>query len=273
MNFDNRKGIFYTLMSLTLVGLACNFVLGAEPTLAPIATEVAIQPPTNTSESPTILPEEISLATETAQSPTPTPTNPPTDVVAVTAVNGYPDIYGGWHIVGLITNNSARTVDNVEVEIHISDASGNNLYNQITMALLYTLSPGEISPFTLWVSEEIPSASNFNATIVGQSSAEVTRPEFETRGEVLTIDDEGDIHVTGELVNIGAQPLTVNGLAAAAFDVNGEIVTADFMDAAIRYLDPGESGPFRITMIRPIESVESVASYELYSDVIPAQEE
>jgi hypothetical protein len=90
---------------------------------------------------------------------------------------------------------------------------------------------------------------------------------------VLTIDDEGDIHVTGELVNIGAQPLTVNGLAAAAFDVNGEIVTADFMDAAIRYLDPGESGPFRITMIRPIESVESVASYELYSDVIPAQEE
>jgi hypothetical protein len=74
------------------------------------------------------------------------------------------------------------------------------------------------------------------------------------------------VQLTGELVNNGNDPVAINGLAAATFDKDGKMVSADSSDVLIHYLDPGKAGPFRISMNAPKDGAD-LNDYTLYTDV------
>jgi hypothetical protein len=191
---------------------------------------------------------------------TPTPKNE----LAVDMVQGYQDAYGSWIVVGLVTNYTDRDVDSIEVEVSILDEDGNDLYTDAAWVFLYKLAPGETTPFRMAVSEDLVGVDSFSAEIVGKSTAEIDRAEIEVRGVSMIIDDSGNIHISGEIVNTGTEPADIDDVAAATFDKNGQIVTADASTVYISYLDPGESGPFRIFTYGPAEGVETITDQTVY---------
>lgn len=246
---------------LVIATLACGSSSREEaPTAAP--------PPTQepTPEPP---PQEPTPEPFPTQEPTPEPEETPTlpsGGLDVVMVNAYQDDVDYWYVVGLVTNHTERAVDSVEVEVEILDASEETVYSEITTTSLYSLAPGETSPFTVWTGEELPNADSVIATVVGQSAAELDRVDVEVRGVVMTVDDDGDVHVTGELVNNTNQSVVVNSVAAATFDASGEIQTGDYSLVSIGHLDAGESGPFRVMMTGPGSGLEDGTYHETYVD-------
>ena len=185
--------------------------------------------------------------------------------LGIDTLQSYQNYYDDWYVVGLLTNYTERAVDDVEIEIEVFDSSGNSIYTEIAYPELYTIAPGETVPFELSFYEELPDADSFVATIVGYSAAEVERPMVEIRGTLMTIDDDGDVHVTGEIVNNDIEPISID-VAAATFDSLGEIVTADSRAVVVGYLDPGASGPFRVSMTGLGDSAADIVDYTIYVD-------
>lgn len=245
-----------------LTVLACGVSGGdAEPTAPPAATSVpatATTPPQPTATlAPTSAPEATAAPT-TASGEV-----PPIEIVMV---NGYLDTFESWNIVGLVRNNTDRAIDNVEIEVELFDANEASLYKETTYIDLYSLAPGEVSPFSYVVYETLPTADHFLATVVGNGVTELSRAVPEVVNTRLTHDDSGDTHLTGEILNSTDQPIVVNSLAGATFDASGQILTANSYSVSIRYLDPGSSGPFRITIPGADTGTEAIDSFEIFVD-------
>ncbi len=257
---------------LALAILACNFGGASEPTAIPT------QPPTATevtlpTEAPTatLAPTEPPLPEPTATTEQATPTEeapppPASGELQVDEVLIYRDDFGSLRVIGLVGNYTDRDYDNVEVEIEIFDANENSLFTDVTSTSLYRLASGKSSPFSLWVFEDLPEADHATATIVGQSASDFEQAEVELRGVIMTVDDDGDIHLTGALYNAGDQPVYLGGLAAATFEPDGKMYSADSHSVLIRYLDPGEDGPFRVTMQGHESGTADITEYELFID-------
>ncbi len=197
----------------------------------------------------------------------------PDGKLEVAAIHGYEDKYGTLYVVGLLTNHSQRGMDAVEVEIEIRDAAGASLYKDVAWTALYRIAPGETTPFQLMVYDDLTGVDSFTATVVGQSTAELNRPPVSVQGVVRSIDDNGNVHLTGQVVNNGSQPIVINGVAAATFDEAGEIVTADSAIVTTGYLEPGASGPFRVFAYGPAEGLDSIADHAIYVDALPTSPE
>ena len=274
----NRKfGYLIFILALVFTMLACGLGGGSEPTQAP-----ALPEPTAAPVEPTEMPEELTVAPEPTEAPTEEPIGepteestpdetkpeepPPENVIYIKDINGFRDDLGSLHIVGLVTNNTDRVVDNIEVEIEILDANEASLFVDVTTASLYTLAPGETTPFSYWVFDDLPDADSYVATIVGQGASEVERASVNIEGVLLVVDDSGDLHITGNLINNTETPVDISGLAAATFDENGDLYTAESHSVLIRYLDPGEDGPFRVTMTGPEGGSADINEYEIYID-------
>lgn len=258
MNPHQRSKLTMLAFAAAAVIFACSLVGSAEPTLEPPTSVPPTQAPSPTLE-PTLAP------TETQADPTEAPSTG-ADIV-IDQVNGYVDVYDTLNIVGLVTNNTERAIDNVEVEVEVFDANGASLFLDTIYVDLFSLAPGETSPFSLIIFEDLPGADTFEARIVGNSVTELDRAPLDVDNTLMTFDDDGNIHITGELFNNNNQPVDISSLAAAVFDANGGLITADSYDVTIRYLDPGQSGPFRVTLDGPQSGLDEVADFQLYLDV------
>jgi hypothetical protein len=268
MDFKHRTRMILLALLATAIIFACSAVGGASPTEAPPEpTEmVALVEPTVEPE-PTLEPTATS---EPVVEPTNAPTEPPItsgeEIIAIDQVHGFYDIYDSLNVVGLVTNNTSRQIDNVEVEVEVFDANDNSLYVETVYIDLFALAPGETSPFSLYIFEELLDADIFVATVVGNSVTDLERATLDIANSLMTFDDDGNIHITGELVNNTDQPVDVNALAAAVFNASGEIVASDSYNTTIRYLDPGDSGPFIVSITGPDSGTADITDFQVYID-------
>lgn len=269
-----QKKIFQLLVVFSLVIgiLACSLFTGtpiptatSEPTLTQIPTNTPVQPLEIATEVPTQTPpEEDKAAIEVY--------TVPSGELGVAMVHAYQDEFDSWVVAGLLANNSVRALDDIEIEIRALDLNGVPLYAELVYASLYSLGPGEISPFSAWVWEDLPGVQEFTATIVGFSPSDVEQAEVEIRGTLMS-EGEGDVHITGELFNLNDTPIQVSNIAAATFDSGGQLVTAGAKMVAVSYLGPGESGPFRITMDKPADDSITIADFSVYTNAEVSFEE
>lgn len=99
-------------------------------------------------------------------------------------------------------------------------------------------------------------------TIESHNYTEIERAQFEIRGVVLTTSDLGDYtQISGEIINNGNQAVQLNSIAAAIFDAQGKLLSTDESIKLIHYLYPGESGPFRVSIITPTSSQVNINEY------------
>ena len=156
MKLNRKIGLLLFIASLAMMMLACGLTGSSEPTQAPQPVEPTAVP-VEATEAPTAEPEPTEIPTEApAEEPTPEapvgdPSPPMENALVIEAVHGYRDELGSLHIVGLITNHTDRAVDSIEIEIEILDEGENSLYVETVSASLYTVAPGETTPFSFWV--------------------------------------------------------------------------------------------------------------------------
>jgi hypothetical protein len=265
MHTKNRTKLTFLGMLATATVLACSVLGGSDPTATPLTAVDPTAPP-----APTTVPEPTAAAVEpTAVSAEPTASIDTVvvgDELAIVATNSFLDYFDTFSVVGLVTNGTDRTVDNIEIEVELFDANGNSLYVDMTYADLFYLAPGETSPFTFRLFEDITGIDSYVATIVGQSSGEVERAFLDIENVSINIDDDEEVYISGEIFNNTGQPAEINDLAVALFDANGALLSADTFSVSVRYLDPGESGPFRIGVDGPVGISTALGSHQFYID-------
>lgn len=290
MQSNNRTAIMSVILALAVAILACGGgrttpTAQPENTRAPRATatdEAVVEDPT---EAPVAEPTE-----EPTEAPVEEPTNEPVEEptddsggivageISVTSLYSYLDEYNYFHVVGLIFNNTERPVTSIELTLELADGDGNTVLRDSDdnpedfttfSPLLYTLAPGETSPFeySLSASDQDTSDWQFTVEVTGQSTGEVDRAEMEVVNDQIASDEFGTIYLTGELVNLSDGPVLVNSLAGVLLDDADVAQAADASYSLTRYLAPAgdENGndrtPFVITLDGPADNATQTSYY------------
>ncbi len=261
--------IVAVITALALAGLACGGGAAATATPAPTKAPTAAPKPTE------------------APKPTTRPTEPAGIVAGEIAVVNqylYVDQGGFIHVVGEIANGTEKPANAIELTIEVKDANGETLLkdgdnpaDSVTSSpLLYTLDPGQSSPFDYYFYTENGEADTFNVTVTGQHTGETARGQLDVENAQVVNDGSGTLYFTGELVNNGDQPIRLHSLAGAMLDDNDNVVAANTAGAVTYYLDPTgtDSGtdrtPFRIRMDDPGDVATQWAAYWDADEVDPA---
>lgn len=94
--------------------------------------------------------------------------------------------------------------------------------------MLYTLSPGEASPFEYSYETKQGTPASFNVAISGQQTGSVNRASLTTENVQLVDDGQGWYYLTGELVNTSNQWAHINSMAGAVLDDSNRVLSADW---------------------------------------------
>jgi hypothetical protein len=200
----------------------------------------------------------------------------------------FTDEWGDYNVVGELQNGTDRVLNSIELTIEIKDASGNSLLKDDNsnvvptltfQPLLYTLAPGEASPFEYYLSADAGQPANYNVTITGQQTGQADRANLTVENAQLVDDGQGTLYLTGELVNQGSQWAHINTLAGAALDNNDVILSTDLTSTYTTELAPtGDQAerdrtPFVISFPSPsgVEAAQWVKYVE--ADMIDAPTE
>jgi hypothetical protein len=215
--------------------------------------------------------------TPASQSPSlNTPVNPPGEL-AIVGTHASVDADGTYRVVGMIVNNSSTVLSSIELTVEIMDESGDSLLkdengnskpNAIIYPLLYTLAPGEISPFeySLDTTNGIP--ASYNVKIAGQQISNANRATLESQKVQLVDDGSGWFYLTGELVNKGSQWAHINSLAGGVLDDSNILLSANWTSTYTTELAPAgdalgrDRTPFEINFPNPNGSTQ----WKLYWD-------
>lgn len=223
--------------------------------------------------------EETAKAQETQATPTTKPVNgveiiQPTESntddqspVNIYNINSFWNTTGAFRVVGLVQNNSSRTINNIKIDISVFDSTDQFLYADTANTLLFTLIPGEISPFVLKIDSISKDAKYATGIISSYGNGKIERSSVEILGVTTSVDDSNKVNITGELYNGNLDPIQINGLAGAVFNQDGEIIATNAQTVSSQYLDPGEKGVFRITMTGSDPEILSFTDYHVFADV------
>ena len=179
--YKNKISILVFVLLLAISLMACS-IGGSKatevPTSPPKATEVPAKAPTQsvaTTESPT---QEIPTAEPVTQGGA--------DGLEVIHPIFYQDAYDGYHVVGLVKNNSNRPVSAVELTLEARNADGVSLLKDNNDAAVETtifypklvyLFPGESTPFDYSFDIENDTLASIHVTATNSYSADTTRVE------------------------------------------------------------------------------------------------
>jgi hypothetical protein len=176
----------------------------------------------------------------------------------------YFDREGILHVVGVVQNHSEETLGNILVSIQIQD-SGSSVIGLVTVPLSTgLLYPGENGVFFHAFLNVHPSTPQVSAGIVAYDVSGSERIDLEIQNVNVTPDNNGDLHVSGEIFNSNKIPTYIDQVVVAFFDGNGLITSANSRSIGSHYLEPGEVGPFRVSIPLPEEWIEPTAEYTLY---------
>ena len=196
----------------------------------------------------------------------------------VASTNAYIDRQGLYHVVGEIDNNSSTVLNSIQLTVEIKDASGNSLIidqngnatpNTIVYPMLYTLAPGESSPFEYSINTENGMPVSYNVTITGKQTGSANRGTLQWENVQIFDDGLGSYLLTGKLVNTNNQWAHINGLAGAVLDDSNNVLSAGLTGTYATELAPaGDAlGRDRTPFVVNFPNPGSVTKWNLYQDV------
>jgi hypothetical protein len=198
--------------------------------------------------------------------------SPVNAVVDVTIVShtGYLDSSGYYHVVGEIQNTGNEAITHVRIEatfIHSLGYTEEIIAENSAWTELKVLLVGRKSPF------EIVLLNKTQSTLVDRYVLNPCTPCIWTTSplpvglEILSsssyIDDTGQMHVTGEIKNIGSEKATDVKVIGTYYDETGKIVETEFNYSDPRDIEPGQKAMFDIVLS---ERVPYVDRYELTAE-------
>jgi hypothetical protein len=194
-----------------------------------------------------------------------TPVAPSGDLV-IASTKSFVDAFGTYRVVGQVINNSSSVLNSIELTIEVKDASGNSLLKDdngnitpyaIFYPMLYTVAPGEASPFEYSYDTTNGTPAAFSVAITGQASGNAYRATLQWEDVQLVDDGSGSYYLTGKLVNTGSQWAHINGLAGGVLDDSNNLLSVNLASTYTTELAPAgdtngdDRTPFEITFPIP----------------------
>jgi hypothetical protein len=258
--------IVAVIAALALAGLACGG--GAAPTETPVRATKAPAPTATQAPKPTAKPTQAIAAGE------------------LVVVNQFlfKDSTGYFHVVGEVHNDTEKALTDIELTVEVKDKDGQTLLKdssdspadtQTFSPLLYTLGPGETSPYDYYFFTEAGEPDQYAVTVTGQHTGEVNRANLKVENAQLSSDGSGSLYLTGELVNQGDKPVQIHSLAGAVLDKDNSLVAANAYGPVSRYLLPAgdanqyDRTPFRVRIDDPGDVATQWATYWDADEVDP----
>lgn len=217
------------------------------------------------------------IITSTSQPPfAATPANQSEELV-IASTNSFVDTNGTYHVIGNVVNYGSAVVNSIELVVEIKDASGNSLLlnenggtadNTSIYPMLYTLVPGQASPFEFSYETSNGTPASFNVTIASFQIGNANRAALQWEKVQIVDNGSGWYYLTGVLVNMGAQWAYVNSLAGAVLDDSNRVLSTDWTSTYTTELAPAgdvlgrDRTPFEVNFPNPGGSTQ----WELYWD-------
>ena len=278
-------------LALALAGLACAGGAAkptTAPTQAPQPTQVvaaASDTPQSTSAPTAAATTAATAAATTAPTTGPTeaateaPTGAPTEAATAGTLSGSLDLHGistyldnikDFEVDGLLTNGTDKPVDNVQLSLQLTDSqgksvlkddSGNPTSTLTVQPILGALASGETTPFEYFLSADGVDTSGWKAVVKVASSenpSDLQRAQVVIENNLMTTASDGDVFLTGEVVNKSDQPATIAGFGGALLDKSGNVAGAASFQDVTRLLSPAgdasgsDRSPFVIHIPGPI---------------------
>jgi hypothetical protein len=204
--------------------------------------------------------------------------NPAEGGLVISDTNAFVDAYGTYRVVGMLVNTSNTILTSINLTIEIRDAAGNSLLNdtgtsaqsKIFQPMLFTLGPGEGSPFEYSYDTSGGMPASYIVTVTGEQPGSATRADLTAENVQLVDNGSGWYYLTGELVNKGTQWAHANNLAGGVLDSSNKILSADWSTIFVSELAPAgdptgaDRTPFIINFPNPGLSV--TPPWSLYWD-------
>jgi hypothetical protein len=122
---------------------------GGEPSQAVLPTPIPLLPTVTPGPPPTTTPEAIAVSPTTPVQNKPLPATALPGQLEVLSHKSYIDSLGWYHIVGEVQNNSAQTMEFVEVVARLFDDNNEVIGTKLTFTAPDVIFPGSSAPFDI----------------------------------------------------------------------------------------------------------------------------
>ncbi len=141
------------------------------------------------------------------------------DSIQITNTSTHVDESGNFHIVGEVNNTSLYPQSGVLITAVLSDSAKNVVGNFSASSSLDVIRPGELSPFDI-VADDPDIVGKINLIEISTSSRfGVEKPaNLIINGTSTFLDDDGNPHITGNIVNQGHPPESFLKLVGTFYD-------------------------------------------------------
>lgn len=173
--------------------------------------------------------------------------------IQIMSSSSYIDDFGNFHIIGEINNTSTQSQNDIAITALLSDRINNIVVgNHSALSSIETLRSGELSPFDIVIQDpqQILGKFNFMEFSVTSQPAIVEKPStLVLNGTNSFLDNTGNPHITGNIINQGQSPEQFLNLVATFYDNSslGVIGTQTF-GLNVGNLANNQMAPFDITI-------------------------
>ena len=173
------------------------------------------------------------------------------NIIQIVSTSTYVDDFGNFHVVGEVNNTSTDPQTNILVTTFLSDTNNNILVgNHSAFSSIGTLRQGELSPFDIVIQDpQILGKFNFMEFSTTSKPAIEKPSTLILNGSSSFLDNVGNPHITGNIINQGPSPEQFLNLVTTFYDNSslGVIGTQSF-GLNVGSLANNQMAPFDITI-------------------------
>jgi hypothetical protein len=192
------------------------------------------------------------------------------NLIQITSTSSYIDEFGNFRIIGEVNNTSTQPQTNIVVTAILSDTTTNSIVgNYSAFSSIETLRTGELSPFDIVIQnpQQILGTFNFMEFSTTSQPASAEKPaNLVLNGSSSFVDNAGNQHVVGNIINQGQSPEQFLNLVATFYDNSSlDVVGTQSFGLNVGSLANNQMAPFDIT-ITDNKTKSQAAFYSLNVD-------
>ncbi|WP_148687074.1 hypothetical protein [Candidatus Nitrosocosmicus hydrocola] len=173
--------------------------------------------------------------------------------IQIISASTHTDDLGNFHVIGEVNNTSTQSQTNIAITAILSDTTSNFIVgNHSAFSSISTLRQGELSPFDIIIQDPQQILGKFNFiefSAASQTATEEKPANLVINGTSSFLDNTGDPHIIGNIINKGPTPEQFLNLVATFYDNSslGVIGTQTF-GLNVENLANNQMAPFDITI-------------------------
>ncbi|MXY61346.1 MAG: DUF3426 domain-containing protein [Cenarchaeum sp. SB0665_bin_23] len=172
---------------------------------------------------------------------------------------------GSLHIVGEVSNNLEAPLGRVSVEATIYDVHGKELLTAEGWSLVNTIMPGMKGPFDIVVYK--PGMGDMGGyTLAAKYSIHAPKSQvIDVTSAELRRSSQGDLFITGTVVNRGEITANMISVVATIYDRDGKVATVARTQSELDHLRAEHQGVFVLSVPEKDQTSE-IAHYTLVAE-------